>query len=298
MKYALCLLAVALTFVCAIAQELETRTIVITDTKASLEEVAALLKRQLSPAGKMEINAPGREIKITDTAAVWQKLDPFVKSFSGNRPNVYIEVVADQSQGMSQQQAALSGRPVHVMARGPDGRVVQQTISGDLGGNRFYENRQTSQSLVVQSGETGYLFVGENVPYVQAFSVGPGGYTQAGIGWQSVGTQLAVRPTVVGDTIRLEVFPQISGVVNGSPQTVSYSQYATTINIKNGGTARIGGFAQAGEAFNQGFFYAGRQSASFNQGITVRAMIEGQAPPSHLLQDRKPQMYQAAQPTP
>src|SRR5258708_1442285 len=96
MKRSILILAAGLlTLVAALGQSLDTRTIVITDPNVNVADVAAALKPQLSPKGKVEVNTATHQIVITETPEGWQKLDPILHSMTGCKPNIRGEISSD-----------------------------------------------------------------------------------------------------------------------------------------------------------------------------------------------------------
>lgn len=131
----------------------------------------------------------------------------------------------------------------------------------------------TAQILTVSSGRTAKLRVGEDVPYIEWLMTRAYGWglAQAGIAWQKVGAFLVVEPTVIGDgpqaLIRVRLTPELSGLVDGNPYRVRYTQTATEVVVAPGQTVQIGGLNQDREFYSR--FLIGRSRTGEQRAMTI-----------------------------
>ena len=66
--------------------------------------------------------------------------------------------------------------------------------------------------------------------------------------WQSVGSFLVVKPTIVGsgksEKIKIEITPELSGKVDGQSHAIRYAGLSTQLIATPGKTIKIGGHAK------------------------------------------------------
>ncbi len=113
----------------------------------------------------------------------------------------------------------------------------------------------TSQMLMVASGRSGVLRVGEQVPYAD-WLVEYGwhhGFITSRIQWQEVGSFLIVEPAILsdGETVRIRSTPELRGLVNGDPHHARFAGLTTEVLVRNGETFSIGGTAHDQEFYSR-----------------------------------------------
>jgi type II secretory pathway component GspD/PulD (secretin) len=159
---------------------------------------------------------------------------------------------------------------------GPGGGVVAQSNSNS-------HNVASSQQLLVMSGESGSLTVGEDLPVVQPFWtwVNGLGLVPPGVTFQRVSTGFAVEPTVIGKKVRLRLTPWMSYLGAGGPQRILFSQSSTQVTLNDGETMMVSGGSTSQSSQSQafGWILGGAQSqASQSSGLVVTVAIKDEAP--------------------
>jgi len=121
---------------------------------------------------------------------------------------------------------------------------IDAIISAVSGDSRF---RAISQpSLLVRSGDTARLIVGQDVPVLGAVTFVQGGTPVRSVDYKQSGTILSVTPTSYGGAIDVRVDQQITGVVptdtgvNDSP-TITRRQMQTSLTTQSGQVVVLGG---------------------------------------------------------
>ena len=158
---------------------------------------------------------------------------------------------------------------------------------GARAGGGAYSNTQdvaTSQQLLVMSGESGMLTVGEDLPVVQPFWtwVNGLGMVPPGVTFQRVSTGFAVEPTVIGKKVRLRLTPWMSYLGAQGPQRVMFSQSATQVTLNDGETMTVSGgsVSQSTQSQAFGWILGGAQTqASQTSGLIVTVLIKDEPPP-------------------
>lgn len=187
--------------------------------------------------------------------------------------NVMIEVAFDSAGSANSFDASVSGSG--------------EWTTG-IGGTAIFRPHLSSQSttmsgserqmLLVSSGREASLRVGESVPYLQWFiDYGMyGGWTVPQLTWQEVGSFLLVQPTVIGDgpLVRIKLTPEISGLVNGSPERVRFTSVATEVVVQDGQSISIGGLDQHREFYDRFLIGVSRDGSTHNVNIRLTPRIQ------------------------
>lgn len=251
------------------------------DPAAAEEMARAIVKGD----GRVVLDEKHNRLLVFATAEEHLELEKMAAQFNVPPKNVRIEV-----------QFAGGGRAVETGAGvGVQGGVVVDGGGVSHGGvvvSPRLEHRETRttenavQTLLVASGRSGALRVGESVPYVEWFmqrAVG-WGLLQTAIRWQEVGSFLVVEPTVIGEgasaTVRIRLTPELSGLVDGHPHRVRFAQAVTEVVAASGQTVRLGGVAQDKEFYSR--FLIGMDRAGVRQSTDIwltPTLVEPLAPP-------------------
>lgn len=144
---------------------------------------------------------------------------------------------------------------------------VDAVISSLATDNRF--SLLTSPAVRARSGVPTSLSVGQSVPVLGAVSLNRDAGAVQSVEYRDAGVIFTVRPTVVRNTINLEVHQEISDFiktttgVNNSP-TLTKRSLDGTLSIQDGEIVMLGGLSQRKEA------------ASF-QGLALNPLLGGEA---------------------
>lgn len=87
--------------------------------------------------------------------------------------------------------------------------------------------------------------------------------------WQSVGAKLVVTPTVVGEgpLINIKLTPEVSGYVDGKPQTISFVEAATEVVAMDGQPLPLGRFGENKEFYSR--FLIGVDSSGNESSLDI-----------------------------
>lgn len=237
-------------------------------------EVKKSIEALLSPQGKVIALEPQRKLIVQDIPSSLSLIDSVMQEVNAPKPNVRIDVTLQEFGDEIQRQFTVEGRTkiggIDVGNREDRGGRV--TLKNQNGGN----DSLNAQFLVVQSGGSAAIQIGEEVPFVDYFwSYANGLGLVTGVPhWQKIGSQLRIRPMVVGELITVELLPEITSLVETNPETVQFRKLATTVTIANGGSMVIGGFDNATEEFNRSFFNRGKNKNTRVGNITLKANIQ------------------------
>lgn len=254
---------------------LESKVFVIGD--ADLQEVEAAVKVALSPKGKTVLLPLERKLLVQDEAEYLPMAEAIIAQFNAPRPNVRVEVMFQEDGGIDDRRVEvrgrIGGRDISVGNRpGPNGLGI------DAVNRRTTTARTANQFLMVQSGRTASIRVAQEVPFVDYFyeyALGLGYITGAQTRWRSIGSQMAVTPRVRGNLVEVELYPQITTLVDARQEIIDFRELATIVTVASGQTVQVGGFQGASEEFNRNFFSgAGRSRGSQNSSFSLRATVQ------------------------
>ncbi len=250
--------ALLLLFSVAMAEEVTTtsRVFRIHDVgfadPAVISEVA---RAALSDGSRIVVDAPRRRLLVYATDAEHNELEKLVRSAAAPPPIVRIEVRRRAAGRASELAATADGEGTLILR---DGRPAGHwAIRPRLGWRAGENSEDVVQTLTVMSGRSATLQVGEEVPYLewlQQCAMGWGVSTVA-VRWRSVGAQLAIEPTVIGQgaerRVLIRLIPELSGVSDQGPLRWRFERVATELVAVPGETVQFGGSARHAEFYDR-----------------------------------------------
>lgn len=256
---------------------LVTRTFHIGD--ADPEEMSALFDAAKSPEGRVIIFPSRSKVTIQDTPEVMEIMEQIAREAAKPLPLIRVELTLRENQRDSRSGVELWGQS-GVVIEGNRARVrpVERNI---LGANIQNDSRTSSslssQFLLLKSGRSASIKVGEDVPFVDyfwsyAYDLGILYDTQ--VRWESIGTQMRVYATARGNLIDIEIVPEITALTGDAFAPVSFRSLATQVTLRNGESIDIGGFNKADDEFNRHFFFGTRSQSSLTGTFTLKAQIQ------------------------
>ena len=191
---------------------------------------------------------------------------------TGRQVKVVIEI---RQQGTQSRQGVQGSGGVSIQPgkapRGAGGLAVDDTTTTT--------NRSSGVFVLVQDGEQGTMMVGQDIPYPQVayyydYATGKG-YVAQGVAWQSVGTGLAVRPTVLPNgQIRVRLTPWLSYLTPGGGGTVELVDAATEVVVPNGRRVQIGGATSSLHSVTRQILGVRQEQSSGETGVVLTATLQ------------------------
>ena len=190
---------------------------------------------------------------------------------SGRQVKVVIEI---RQQGSQSRQGVQGGGAVVIQPgrspRGAGGLGVDDTTT---------TTRSSGVFVLVQDGGQGTMLVGQDIPYPQIayyYDYASGrGYVAQGTAWQSVGTGLAVRPTVLANNqIRVRLTPWLSYLTPGGGGTVELVEAATELVVPNGRRVQIGGATSSLHSVTRQILGVRQEQSAAETGVTLTATLQ------------------------
>lgn len=224
----------------------------------SAAEMIPLLKPMLESDGA--ISGSGYTLIVRSSKENLAQLEPLIAQLD-KAPHMLRITVQQESEG----ERTKSGASLSGSVKEPKVRIYSTHRNSDENSN---------QQLQVQEGHWATIRAGQAVPQVvQSIQQGPyGSSVTQGIEYRNVESGFEVRPTLVGDMVRLDIRPFTT---RPSPQgggIIEQQEMMTTINGKPGQWIELGGVAHEQNHQGTGIIYSTRKRGQ--QTRNVRIMIE------------------------
>ncbi len=201
----------------------------------------AAVRAAVSEGGRVVLDEPNRRLLVFATGAEHERIAALAAELA--RPPTMVRVeVRRRAIGRAVDAAGALGV---VGTVGPGGTRLQ--LSPRVTAHSMEENSRNVQTLLVASGRSARLEVGERVPWLAWLEARAldWGLVSARIEWAQVGAFLAVEPTVVGEgdrrRIHVRLVPELNGIADGRPARIRFERVATELIAAPGETIRFGG---------------------------------------------------------
>lgn len=290
--------------------------------EASPEEIQSAVTMVATPGAKIVLMPRVNKIYVQDTPQKLSEIAILIAQLDVPKPNIRIDLQFDEDNQIDRNSggAVVDYEVGDVRIRGGQPMRNGNNVVISPGGNNSFalnsKNRtyssssRTTQFLVTRSGSPASIRIAQDVPLVDYFyqyatQVGvltpvitPSGSTNLAvvpttvvtttpqIRWQSVGTQMSVVPTQIGNLIRVDITPEITAYTDrqglpsqtprgsyNQPQVISFRNLTTSVTIANGGTISLGGFHGASDTFNRSFFTRSANGRTQSSNFTLKATI-------------------------
>lgn len=218
--------------------------------------------------GLVTLDRANSRVLVITTTDKHQRLRQAMSALNVVPRNVRVEVRFQQAGGRQEQDASLQGRGAFLADPLKKGSIRLRGAAAD---RTTLTSADTTQQLTVASGHEASLFIGQEVPnleYLMDYCVRWHVLTER-IGWDRVGAQLVVQPTIIGDgpNINIRLIPQLSGMVAGRSYATKLIGLATEIEVADGRTIPIGGLGRHAEFYDR--FLVGLKQAGSAQALSL-----------------------------
>jgi type II secretory pathway component GspD/PulD (secretin) len=228
----------------------------------------------LKASGQIIVTAP--QADQTMTAALLKEVS------TGPTRNVRIDVTILQEGASSETSAALNGSGKVVVT--PKGVGYNIKLNPKLKSQSETTSDNARQTLLIQSGKEGRIFVGEDVPFAEWLiaQAQQWGYVNVPLTQEfkmrPIGSSLVVLPQVgAGGLITVTLTPELSCLVeNKKWERVRYTRVATQVTIRDGATIDIGGAVKDQDFYSR--FLAGMGKGGTRTSVQVKLTAHIQDP--------------------
>ncbi|MDZ4744357.1 MAG: hypothetical protein SGI98_13185 [Verrucomicrobiota bacterium] len=246
---------------------------------ADYHSVKEYLDDAKSPQGKVIMVTGKGKIILQDTPEAIALMTEIITEASKPAPLIRIELTLDEK-------GSSSVKGVDVQASGSinTGRgnikinpIENNMLSMSARNDSSKSSHLSSQFLLVKSGASAVIKVGEDVPFVDyfwAYAHELGILYDVNVRWQEIGTQMRVYASARGNMIDIEIVPEITALTGDRYAPVSFRSLATTVTLRNGESMNIGGFSKADNDFNRHFFFGTRATGTLTGTFRLKAQLQ------------------------
>lgn len=235
---------------------------------ADAEFIVRSVETVLDGAGKIVHDKRGSRLLISTTAAKHAEVKQLLAVVNVPAPNVRIEVEMTDIGQSVHAGGGLTGRGTVTI--GPGGTRGGARLSPRLEHRTTTRSSSVRQNLLVQSGGTAVLDVGQDVPYLE-WIIQRGrhwGYVEQGIRMQRVGAFLRVQPHCLPDgRVTIKLTPELSGLVGNDLRRVQYTRLQSEVTTQDGQPITLGAFGEHQEFYDR--FLLGMDRGGRERKITI-----------------------------
>lgn len=246
---------------------------VLNATDPAMQELVTTI---IGTEGKLVVDARGSQFLVMALPKQHQMIATLLAELNKPRPNVRVVVTTDESDRSSGGSVGVTGHGGVVITE--KGTTTRYRVQPHLSARSSSQTSMTAQTIVMQSGTEGTLWVGQEVPYVD-WLLERGrhwGYLTATTEFRRVGASLVAEATAVGDTgmIRLRIIPVLSAFADGHNQRIRFMEAATEMVVRSGVPTPLGGLDQHGEFYDRFLVGMTKGGHSRRINITVTATLD------------------------
>ena len=238
--------------------------------------VQELVTTVIGTEGKLVVDTRGSQFLVMALPKQHEMIATLLAELNKPRPNVRVVVTTDESDRSSGGSVGVTGHGGVVITE--KGTTTRYRVQPHLSARSSSQTSMTAQTIVMQSGTEGTLWVGQEVPYVD-WLLERGrhwGYLTATTEFRRVGASLVAEATAVGDTgmIRLRIIPVLSAFADGRNQRIRFMEAATEMVVRSGVPTPLGGLDQHGEFYDRFLVGMTKGGHSRRINITVTATLD------------------------
>ena len=237
---------------------------------ADFELVADTAKQMASPEGKIIADAAGRRIIVVDKPEVHEQIQKLIKALQVPQQNVRIRVRFDDQSSSRRERLGVGGTiksgDVTVTTTGDPKPGIHVDAINQSG----HSSSMTQQELLVVNNGSASLDVTTEVPYYEwIFNFGAlQGFWTSETKWKPVGARLRVKPTIIGNNIRIKLTPEVSRLIDKETVAVAMEKLSTEVIAGNGQEISLGGLpADAHEFYSK--FLVGYDSGGHARSLNI-----------------------------
>ena len=192
-------------------------------------DLARVIRPLLGPGGS--VVADGDKLVVRTGSANLRSVARVVKQLDQPRATLRITVRQVLLRGGSVQWGTGAGGEAGA-TRG------EENAGSEPQGQRIIGNMRQSRQQVLQvlDGESAFFLVGREIPFDRALAVMGGNRPAVAkvTGFRRISSGFAVRPTLIGNRVRLQIVPQLSLLIGDAPRILDFQRAATVVTLPLG----------------------------------------------------------------
>ncbi|OVE75217.1 hypothetical protein BVX97_05240 [bacterium E08(2017)] len=205
--------------------------------------------------GKVFKYSSGNEFIISTTEHWHKQVDTLLKELDKPVPNVRIEVTMSEAGSSRDSGFGVKGSGKVLVSR--KGGNAHFQFTPEARNQSTTMSSITKQTLLIQSGRSGSLHVGEEIPYAEwLFFYGRDhGYIASDVQLETekTGAMLEASPQVIGSgpLINITLTPVLRTLVNGRHRHFRFTGASTTVTASHGKPVQIGGVGRHRDLYDR-----------------------------------------------
>lgn len=239
------------------------------------ETAIEIVKPLLSEAGRVHYFRRRNAMMVYEEPENIARIRKLIHSVDVPAANVRIKVAFSESFSANQHQAGLTVTEGRVVIW--DGHVdVSVRGKGEIGAGSQKRSEKRAITLLAGDNREARIWVGKRVPHQNwFFRFGcRKGYWRSETVYRDIGASLWIKPTVVGDKVKLSLYPKLTLRRDDESQQVIVRELETQVTVKSGHEIVIGGFEQEHQAFYSYLIGVAAEKVASKVKITLCPTIE------------------------
>jgi type II secretory pathway component GspD/PulD (secretin) len=243
------------------------------------DAMVQILKDTLSDKASVAYVRSVGKIIVTAPESDQEVATALLKETNVPAKNVRIDVNIRQEGASSETEASVGGSGKVVVSKA--GASYKVRLNPSLQSQSGTESDNANQTVMVQSGNEGRIFVGEEVPFSEwLIEIGrEWGYVEQNFKLRPVGSSLVVLPQIAaGGLIVVTLTPELSCLAEGTGkmERIRYTRMATQVTIANGATLDLGGVGKDKDFYNK--FLVGMSQGGERRSVQIKLTANIQDP--------------------
>ncbi len=244
--------------------------------KRHVDDILPAAETLLSPGGFISADKRSNSLIVIDSPEAIARIRRLVQELDQEMPRLkirvqYANVTADDTSEAVTAGRVEEGKTAAAIGASPPAEEGAET---NAQADQARRGRQSEYVIRVRSGSLAYIEVGYDVPHRKRWQKLSSryGYVPDTIVFQRVASGYNVRPTLVGDQVRIDIVPRISYSDNRRrDQQIVFSEAATTLFVPLDRWIDISGVLGGHREINRQILADSHHAA--NRGLTMRLMV-------------------------
>ena len=244
-----------------------------------VSEILPAARPLISPNGFISADQRSNSLIVVDNPAAIARIRNLVQQLDQEVPRLKILVRYENADVTEEREAraAAAAESGRTRVEVGDDRGKGEGLEADISEGRRQGQRQSEYVIRVRSGSTAYIEAGYDVPQRERWQdlSRRYGHIPDTVVFRRVASGYDIRPVLLGDQVRIEIFPRISYLDNrGRDQKIHFAQAATTIFAPLGEWVDIGGVMGGKREVNRQILADSQHAAGKNLSMRLRVTID------------------------
>ena len=244
-----------------------------------VSEILPAARPLVSPNGFISADQRSNSLIVVDHPAAIARIRNLVHKLDQAVPRLKILVRYENADVAEEHtaHAAAAAEAGRTRVTVGDDRVEEEGLDTTISEGHRRGQRQSEYMIRVRSGNTAYIEAGYDVPQRERWQdlSRRYGHIPDTVVFRRVASGYDIRPVLLGDQVRIEIYPRISYLDNrGRDQKIHFARAATTIFAPLGEWVDIGGVMGGKREVNRQILADSRHAAGKHLSMRLRVTID------------------------